>query len=387
MPITYPYVQYSGIWTMQQVNSAIAANTWPSAPLALYSWGYGINGVLGLGNTTDYSSPKQVGSLKNWYAVSTGSQGPSFAIKTDGTLWAWGNNSSGRLGVGNTTFYSSPKQVGSLTIWSGIQSHVSSTIATQSNGTIWSWGVNSSGQLGLGNITNYSSPKQIGALTNWLTVSGSYQGSYVLAAKTDGTLWSWGDNSAGQLGLGNTTNYSSPKQVGALTGWSKVYASSQSSFAIKTNGTLWSWGGNTYGQLGFGNTTVYSSPKQIGALTNWLDIAAGYFYAVAVKTDGTLWTWGNNAKGQLGLGNTSNYSSPKQIGALTTWLKVSGGSYATGAIKTDGTLWAWGESATTRGMLGLGNLTNYSSPKQVGLLTSWVQIGVGQQNMIAIANV
>jgi alpha-tubulin suppressor-like RCC1 family protein len=388
MPIVYNSTQYSGIWPIQQVNAAIAAGTWPTAPPpsnGLYSWGYGINGLSGLGNTTDYSSPKQVGSLVTWYVVATGSQGPSFAIKTDSTLWGWGRNVEGQLGLGNTTNYSSPVQIGALSIWSGVASHGTSTIATQSNGTIWSWGANTVGQLGLGNLTAYSSPKQIGALTNWLTISGNYQSTFALAVKTDGTLWSWGRNGSGQLGLGNTTYYSSPKQVGSLTNWKSVWTGSTinaASFAIKTDGTLWSWGRNNNGQLGLGNTTYYSSPKQVGSLTNWLTICAAYFYAVAVKTDGTLWTWGTNNNGALGLGNTTSYSSPKQIGALTTWLKAAGGTYATGAIRTDGTLWTWGQN--NRGMLGLGNITNYSSPKQVGSSTSWLQVAVGQQNMLAI---
>ena len=95
---------------------------------------------------------------------------------------------------------------------------------------------------------------------------------------------------------------------------------------------LYSWGGNGYGQLGLGNTTNYSSPKQVGALTSWSSLSNGIEHAVSLKTDGTLWTWGRNVYGSLGFGNTTNYSSPKQVGALTTWLTIDGGSFTTLAL-------------------------------------------------------
>ena len=140
-------------------------------------------------------------------------------------------------------------------------------------------------------------------------------------------LWSWGYYPFGQLGLGNTNAYSSPKQVGALTNWSSVSCGSYFTVSIKTDGTLWSWGYSYTGQLGLNNTTYYSSPKQVGALTNWSSVSCGYVHTVSIKTDGTLWSWGQNAQGQLGLGNTTNYSSPKQVGALTNWSSVSCGTY------------------------------------------------------------
>jgi len=294
-------------------------------------------------------------------------------------LYGWGRNDLGQLGVGNSTNYSSPKQAGSATSWLTISSGYTYASATKSNGTLWSWGFNSSGQLGLGNTTTYLSPKQVGALTGWLKLScGNY---HTLAIKTDGTLWSWGNNSAGQLGLGNTTSYSSPKQIGSLVNWASIAARFNSSFAIKTDGTLWSWGRNGSAELGLGDSGVgtnRSSPVQVGALTNWSKIftASISLFTVAIKTDGTIWSWGSNLNGRLGLGNTTNYSSPKQIGALTNWLTFSSGYFHTVATKTDGTLWSWGASATY-GALGLGNTTNYSSPKQIGSLTNWLSVSCG----------
>jgi hypothetical protein len=140
------------------------------------------------------------------------------------------------------------------------------------NGTLWGWGFNGGGQLGLGNTTEYSSPKQVGALTDWLQVSASRYGS--AAIKTNGTLWSWGPNNLGQLGLGNTTNRSSPVQVGAETTWSKLppEQGARHSFAIKTDGTLWAWGSNNLGQLGLNDTINRFDPAQVGTLTTWYEI-------------------------------------------------------------------------------------------------------------------
>jgi alpha-tubulin suppressor-like RCC1 family protein len=107
--------------------------------------------------------------------------------------------------------------------------------------------------------------------------------------------------------------------VGALSTWLKLSGGYQFPLAIKTDGTLWTWGSNNRGELGLGNTTYYSSPKQIGALTTWLSTACGTYFGIATKSDGTLWTWGQNTSGQLGLGNRTSYSSPKQVGSLTTW--------------------------------------------------------------------
>jgi alpha-tubulin suppressor-like RCC1 family protein len=353
----------------------------------LFAWGVNNQGQLGTGNTTQYLSPAQVGSLTNWTSLSP-NQTSSLAIKTDGTLWSWGNNSVGQLGLNNTTYYSSPKQVGALTNWSKIagSSGANNTLAIKTDGTLWSWGYNHLGQLGLGTSgagTYKSSPTQVGALTSWLTVACGY--AHGLAIKTDGTLWSWGMNFYGQLGLGNRTYYSSPKQVGALTTWSSISGGFVYSLAVKTDGTIWSWGGNGAGPLGLGNTTNYSSPMQIGALTTWSKIGNGNTFSFAIKTDGALWSWGNNFYGQLGLGTSgagTYKSSPNQVGALTTWSTISGGSGFALATKTDGTLWSWGQGNV--GQLGLGNSTNYSSPKQVGSSTTWSKFACSGNNAIAI---
>lgn len=303
----------------------------------LWAWGSNSSGQLGLGNTTSYSSPKQVGTLTGWSQAVYSSVGSSLAIKTNGTLWAWGSNGYGQLGLNDTVTRSSPVQIGALTNWSFVSmGSGGSVVSVKTDGTLWTWGNNNRGQLGLNNVTYYSSPKQVGALTTWLKVSaGSYFSS---AITTSGALWSWGKNDFGQLGLGFSTVYSSgvssPTQVGALTTWRTTSNGGDFIIANKSDGTLWSWGRGTTGRLGLGNVTDYSSPKQIGALTTWITLSNNESSSsgFAIKTDGTLWAWGANSFGQLGQGNTTALSSPTQIGALASWLSISAGNYSALAI-------------------------------------------------------
>jgi alpha-tubulin suppressor-like RCC1 family protein len=253
------------------------------------------------------------------------------AIKTTGTLWSWGVNSSGELGQNNANALSSPVQVGALTDWAQVSTGPNSCAAIKTNGTLWTWGDNGQGQLGqnIAAAIDRSSPVQVGALTDWAQVSAG--GSFCAAIKTTGTLWSWGLNSSGQLGLNiaTTIRRSSPVQVGALTDWSQVSSGETQCVAIKTNGTLWSWGGNSSGELGQGNTINLSSPVQVGALTDWSQAAGGQNSCAVIKTNGTLWTWGTGSDGRLGLNNEVSQSSPTQVGALTTWSSVAEGCKGT----------------------------------------------------------
>ena len=300
----------------------------------------------------------------------------------NGAIWSWGKNDNGQVGVNNISGYSSPVQIGALTTWATTSPGGQFCLARKTDGTLWSWGLNNRGQLATNNTTNYSSPIQVGALTNWLDLCAGY--NHILTRKTDGTLWVWGRDYKGMLGVGTSgVGKSSPVQVGALTTWSKVSAGMQFSMATNTSNELYVWGYNYYGNLGTSNTTDYSSPVQVGALTNWLTISAGNYFAAAIKTDGTLWMWGLNTQGQLGQGNsTTNYSSPVQVGALTTWSKVATGTDVTYAVKTDGTLWVWGNGSS--GELGDGTQTSKSSPVQVGALTTWWNTFAGETFAIGV---
>jgi alpha-tubulin suppressor-like RCC1 family protein len=200
-------------------------------------------------------------------------------------------------------------------------------LAVKTDGTLWSWGWNSDGQLGNGNTTQICSPVQVGSLTDWSSERGKFvtDSSASFAIKTDGTLWSWGDKGSGHLGLNDMTSRSSPTQVGSLTDWAWIHSSQPTSGVVKTDGTLWTWGGATNGQLGNGTDSGdISSPIQIGSLTLWDDVNTIQEAGSAIKTDGTLWTWGANSQGECGNGGTTATSSPAQVGSLTDWVDLTG---------------------------------------------------------------
>ena len=357
--------------------------------------GYVPNGAGGGGlNETGVSNPAPVGAATNWTNI-TGTRFFGAGVRKDGTAWTWGRNVSGCLGkttgVGSlyTATVSGVAQIGALTNWAMLAAGKASCIAVKTDGTLWSWGDATSGQLGLGNTTSYSSPKQVGALTTWSKVFMGEETAF--AIKSDGTLWAWGNGSNGRLGLGNTTSYSSPKQVGALTDWKTMTVGGSVVMAIKQNGILWAWGKSVATSLGAGSTSYrssfigfakdFSSPVQIST-ERWKQIAvspvAGSDGAtLGIKTDGTLWAWssgGANGSAFNGLGNNITYYGPKQIGLDRNWSSVATsrifnpGNFVV-ATKSNGTLWAWGRG--DNGVLGLNNTTSYSSPKQVGAGTSW----------------
>jgi len=347
--------------------------TAPPSERNLMTWGTGFLGGLGHDNTNNYSSPVQVGSDTGWVDIQSDGNA-TIGMKSNGTLWGWGRNTYGELAQGDITHRSSPTQIETDTDWSKYVKGYNHALAIKTNGTLWSWGRNTYGQLGLDDINNRSAIVQIGSDTDWHSVSSS-NGHHVLAIKTDGTLWTWGWNSNGQLGLNDITSRSSPVQIGSDTDWDVISAGGYHSVAIKTNGTLWAWGFNDQGQLGNDDRVKLSSPVQIGSLTNWEFVSAGSYSTLAIKTDGTLWTWGRNGTyGELGLGDNIDRSSPVQVGSGTDW-SVADTSAHVLAIKTDGTLWSWGQN--NWGELGLGDTNHRSSPVQIGSGSDWVKCTSG----------
>ena len=305
----------------------------------LWIWGYNYYGQLGDNTRTSKSSPIQtITGGTNWKTVVCGLSNISTftaAIKTDGTLWTWGLNYYGQLGNNTITNRSSPVQVvGFASDWISVSCGSNHAAAIKTDGTLWNWGQNFNGRLGDNTLIHKSSPIQTVALgTNWKQVScGAY---FTAAIKTDGTLWMWGQGNNGQLGTNTITHRSSPIQTVALgTNWNSVACGYYHTAAIKTDGTLWTWGNNGYGQLGDNTITSKSSPIQtITGGNNWKQVSCGSGHTAAIKTDGTLWTWGNNYYGILGDNTKTHRSSPVQTSLRgNNWKRVSAGYFNTAAV-------------------------------------------------------
>jgi len=258
---------------------ATGSETWATntAGELWFIGGDGAYGQNGQGTTTDYSNPVQIGTETYWVSV-YGTHRFALAITNhgsadDGRLYAWGINQQGQCGQGNTdpNSYSSPVQIGSLTTWKQGCTTEDWCAALKSDGTMWAWGQNTVGQLGQGNTTSYSSPVQVGSDTDWAVMTIDVKNT-LYGIKTGGTLWCCGENSHGQLGQGNTTDTSSLVQVGSLTNWKLITTGDRCAVAVKTDNTLWAWGSGLNGCLGQDSTTDYSSPIQVGSATDWLSV-------------------------------------------------------------------------------------------------------------------
>ena len=318
-----------------------------------------------------------------WKDVSNGDN-YAVGIKTDGTLWSWGTDAGwGRLGQGSTTFnLNIPTQIGTASNWDKIYASTKHTIALKTDGTLWIWGGNDYGQLGLGHNNNVFTPTQVGVAT-WKAFSAS--SSHSLAIKTDGTLWAWGSNEHAALGDGTLVNKNVPTLISGTTDWKNVDCNTARSIAIKDNNTLWTWGFNSPA-LGLGinyaGITYITTPTQIGTDTDWKIAVVGFGASLALKQNNTLWGWGGNNNGQLGNGTTTNNFTPTQIGTDTDWDTINIDLFTSAGIKTDGTLWAWGEN--TYGQLGNNSTTNATSPVQITTNTNWVVVDTGPSFTVAL---
>ena len=372
-------------WTLDQwYDQDVAGNAnYSRITGSLFAWGNQNspstrNGALGLNDNTSRSSPTQVGTDTNWDWVYG-----SAAIKSNGTLWMTGcqngesgNNNQGNLGQNDLTSRSSPVQVGTENTWKSV-CVTGGTRATKTDGTLWFWGYTSNGQSGLNQGSSapnaLSSPTQVGTDTDWdqvFTGGGGLTGCF----KNDGSLYMWGNNTRGQLGLNDVVKRSSPTQVAGT--WKSSVCSS--SYAVtncaRSDGTIWSWGDNEYGELGHNSTNAgTSSPTQIASgVTTWKSLTTGSAATLAIKTDGTMWSWGTNSNGKGMVDPAQRTSSPTQIGTDSTWNYVNSGGDWSMASKTDGTIWMAGIQEF--GQLGNnvgGTTQNLSSPIQLPG-TDWV---------------
>ena len=343
----------------ENMGATVMANAAGRAEGTLYMWGTNSYGTLGLNESgASRSSPCQVPGT-NWHELSlvAGDAEGVIASKTDGSLWVWGNNQYGTLGLnekgghataqGGSKKKSSPTQLGSTGDWNvnkfkfGGSHHGASAIG--SNGGMYMWGINSSGRFGQNqNAGNWgfapaglSSPVQVGTEGNWFsTIMGGAASAG--GVKTDGTLWTWGADNQGECAQNNRKpdGRSSPVQVPGGN-WHVLRGADTSRMASKKDGTLWSWGYHIYGSLGqnegYDSAKYYSSPVQIGSPSDTVkwDIEKfqqGPNYQQAMKQDGSVWAWGRNSNGQMGAGPIEQggmRSSPTQVASAGVYYSIS----------------------------------------------------------------
>jgi alpha-tubulin suppressor-like RCC1 family protein len=332
---------------------------------SLWCWGTNQYGSSGASGTTAFAAPSRVGVETSWSSVRAGGS-TSCARKTDGTLWCWGYNGTGQIGDGTTTSRFSPTQVlasaGVMTTdWLDVSvgnAHTCGRRALTAQAAVFCWGSNQSNQVGDGAGTgNRTFPVQIA--TGSAGPASAHAGSASSCAQlADGTLVCWGDNGYGEVGNNTTTTSTpAPSLVNADVDWSVVSVGGAYACAVKSGGTLWCWGANSGGQLGLGALGSKRVPTQVGTDSDWKSVAASFgasdrCHTCAIKTDGSLYCWGSSVMGELGNGTTTASLSPVRVGTGNAWATVTAGIAFTCAVTTGGATYCWG--ANDAGQLGDG---------------------------------
>jgi alpha-tubulin suppressor-like RCC1 family protein len=279
----------------------------------LWAWGGNNHGQLSDGTTTSRLLPAQVLPGTTWSKVSAG-DGYVVAQKTDSTLWSCGYNTFNQLGlINDLSDHYSFTQVSPDTDWLDFKSGIRQTALLKTNHTFWGWGDGTEGVIGTGSDAGSDHPTNPLTATDWAQVTTGAQST--LLKKNNGTLWGVGSNVVGTLGLGfNSASQYSLIQIGTATDWASVESCTFHSMVLKNNGTLWSCGYNTSGQLGNGTITNTNTLAQVGTASNWAKVRCSTNFTLILDNNGTLWSWGNNSAGQLGDSTTTNRLVPTQIG-------------------------------------------------------------------------
>jgi alpha-tubulin suppressor-like RCC1 family protein len=287
-------------WLILKADSTVLGLQY-NGTLAYWSLAYGLTGMVAI----------------------AGGESFFLMLKSDGTVWAQGDNSKGQLGDSTTISKSAPFQLTRINNVVAIAAGSTYSLALKSDGTVWAWGSNAKGQLGDSTTINKSYPVQVKGLTGIIsicagisTTNNTYASSYAL--KADSTLWAWGDNGGGQLGDSTKVNRLTPVKAYGSHKFISVSGGGAYAMAVKQDGTLWGWGNNPLGNItgSLGGSFIY--PKQVTGITDVVAVAAGVAHTLAQKSDGTLYGWGWNEMGQCGNGNTSLYSAIDTVESTCT---------------------------------------------------------------------
>jgi alpha-tubulin suppressor-like RCC1 family protein len=282
---------------------------------AVFCWGYNAAGQLGVGDLDARTAPVRVPLPAPARSVAAG-YNHTCAIAADQSLWCWGDNTEGELGqvdAPGAPDASSPVHVGSAADWLAVAGAQGHTCAIEAPGTMWCWGRNTKSETGTNpSLEQVRGPAQVGAFTDWVSLDIGQGTSCGIRA--DGSLWCWGDNTFGQQAIApESAPVAAPRQVGGDTDWAQVSVDAFSGCAVKTDQSLFCWGRNAEGQLGVGDTRDRYQPTAVATDTAWGAASVGRFHACAATADGAAYCMGENSSGQLGVGDTRRRNVPTPV--------------------------------------------------------------------------
>jgi alpha-tubulin suppressor-like RCC1 family protein len=279
---------------------------------------------------------------KSTPAISLGKR-HGLILASDGSLWSWGCDFVGWpvLGLGSFTNNStSLRRIGHETNWVSIQAGADHNLAIKLDGTLWTWGASVRDRAGRNAklMTAITAPAPAAPGNDWK--QAAVGGIHSVALKRNGTLWAWGDNWSGAVGIESTNGSSVPVQVGSATNWIKVWAGICETVAMQSDGSLWYWGENPNPAFKQKEGQIFV-PTRVNPDTNWVDVGFGVNTVFAIKSDGTLWTWGRQAHVYTGAIDQTQDIIPTRIGTDCDWQSISSstGWWCNGLIKKDGSLW------------------------------------------------
>jgi alpha-tubulin suppressor-like RCC1 family protein len=313
---------------------------------------------VGNGSNTDAHTFVAVNGITDAIAVA-GGHFHTLAVRANGTVWAWGYNTSGQLGDGSTLSSNTPVQVSNLSGATAVAAGINHSLALKSDGTVWAWGSGGFGQLGDNSASDSPIPVPVSGLSGVIAIAAGDYTSYAL--KSDGTVWAWGHGDYGELGNGASgIDAATPVQVANISDATAIAAGSYFAEALRANGSVVSWGDNTNGDLGNGTTQSATTPVSVSGVSHAVAIAAGYQHALAAINDGTVMAWGDGSSGQLGTGQSTPSSTPVQVPNLSNVVSVAAGERDSLALRSDGSAVGWGNNDW--GQLGDGTTNSHPTP-------------------------
>jgi len=330
----------------------------------LWAWGDNRYTQLGDGTTTGRLVPTQIGGIGDLIAIDGGGSLHTVALRSDGTVWVWGDDAS----TGTRTEV--PAQMPGISSVTAVAGGTYHTLALKSDGTVWAWGDGWLGMLGNGTFERSLAPVQVIGLSNIQDIDAGI--GFSLASGKDGSVWAWGENDRGALGIEMWPKLNAPVRIDGLSEVIDVAAGGYNSYALKADGTVWAWGWNRYGQSGTTGVECSPVPGRVPGIDHATAISAGVYDCLALKSDGTVWAWG------------ATFGKPAQVSGLASIVGIAAGDHHALAVDSEGSVWAWG-SNNSEGQLGNGAASASLGPTRLTGPTGIKLVAAGDSSSFALA--